>query len=79
MKPRSPTNRWIHVRSSAVRSVRYRDRQRKLDVRFTHSPRCYEYDGVPRSKFRRLMTAESKGEFVNKEIKPNHPYRVIAA
>lgn len=32
----------------------------------------YNYDGVPFSKVHAMMSADSLGVFLNKEIKPNH-------
>jgi hypothetical protein len=69
--------KWIRVRSSAVREVRYDERTRKLQLIFSAGD-PYEYRNVPRSKYRALMQAESKGKFVNAEIKPRYPYRKIA-
>ena len=68
--------KWIPVGSSAVRRVRYHNRKRTLDLIYSDGD-PYEYFNVPRSKFRALMRAASKGKFVNKEIKPKHPFRKL--
>jgi hypothetical protein len=71
MRRRRTTAAWIHVASSAVRAVRYHSGRGELDVRFEDGKE-YRYSGVPRSKFRNLLNAESIGQFVNWEIKPWH-------
>jgi hypothetical protein len=76
MQSRHELTGWIHVRSSALREVRYRPSVHKLDLRYTDGDK-YEYDAVPRSKFRALLRAESKGKFVNEEIKPKHSFRKL--
>jgi hypothetical protein len=67
------TDRWIPVQSSAVNRGRYKSRQRRLDLLFAEGA-LYEYQNVPRSKFQALLEAKSKGKFINKEIKPHHPF-----
>jgi lysyl-tRNA synthetase class 2 len=62
------------VDSSCIREIRYDAKSRRLDLIYS-SGEPYEYFDVPRSKFRALMEAESKGKFVNKEIKPKHPVK----
>ena len=42
-----------------------------LKVRFRNG-RTYYYLDVPRETYRRLMTAESLGKFINEEIKPKY-------
>ena len=63
--------------SSALREVRYDRKQRSLDLVYA-SGEPYRYLYVPRSKYRALMEAESKGKFVNKEIKPKHPFKKLS-
>jgi hypothetical protein len=65
------------VDSSAVLGVHYDRKQRNLDLLYS-SGEPYRYRYVPRSKFRALMEAESKGKFVNKEIKPKHPFKKLS-
>lgn len=77
MEKRKRQNKWVRVQSSAVREVRYRAREKKLDLIYSDKDCPYEYYGVPRSKFRALMQANSKGQFVNKEIKPKFSYRKL--
>jgi hypothetical protein len=78
VKNRWPGGKWIHIESSAIREVRYRERQRELHAHFADNPDLYIYEQFPRSKFRQFMNAKSKGKFMNKEIKPRHPFRKLA-
>lgn len=66
-------NRWIPVESSALRKVRFDLPARTLGVVYADGD-SYAYFKVPRSKFRALLRAESKGKFVNEEIKPRYSY-----
>lgn len=77
MTPRRKTSCWVRVDSSAVRRVRYDQRQRRLDLIYA-SGEPYGYYYVPHSKYRALLEAESKGKFVNREIKPAHPFRKLS-
>jgi len=74
MKMRSEN--WRHVNSSAIRELRYNAKTKRLDLIYA-SGEPYEYENVPRSKFRALMEADSKGKFVNEKIKPKHPFRKL--
>lgn len=76
MRKRRRETEWMHVRSSAVRAIRYHPGTGKLDIRFEEG-REYRYDHVSRSKFRALLAAESIGAFVNHDIKPCHSSREI--
>jgi lysyl-tRNA synthetase class 2 len=68
---------WRHVNSSAIRGLRYDSKMKRLDLVYANGE-PYEYHDVPRSKFRALMEAESKGKFVNEKIKPRHPFRKLS-
>lgn len=54
------------VESSSIFKVGYR--RRVMQVQF-NSGRIYEFRKVPRAKFDEFMSANSKGEFFNREIK----------
>jgi hypothetical protein len=64
------------VKSSSIKSVGYDDASETLEIEFRNGPRVYQYYGVPRQDHIELMTAESKGTFVNKIIK-SYPWREI--
>jgi hypothetical protein len=66
------------VRSSTVDEIGWKDEQ--LFVRFLvagtdkgNGP-IYRYDGVPEAKFRKLVTARSKGKYLGKHIKGKFHY-----
>jgi KTSC domain len=62
------------VRSRSIKSIGYEHAKKVLEVEFRSGPRVYRYYGVPRRVYNELMTAESKGAFVNQVIK-TFPYR----
>jgi len=64
------------VNSSCVVKLRYDTQGQRLDIVYAEG-KPYEYFHVPRSKYRALMRAPSKGEFVNLEIKPKHPFKKL--
>ena len=64
--------------SSAVRSVGYDDALHILEIEYI-SGEVYRYYGVSRAAYERLDKAESKGTYVNQEIKPKYAYQKAAA
>jgi two-component system, cell cycle response regulator DivK len=58
------------ISSSAVDRAEYDDDRHVLDIWYAGGDR-YSYFDVPRSTYEALLTAESAGVFVNKEIKPH--------
>lgn len=69
-------NRRKKVASSNIHSVGYDSDKRKLEVKF-RSKSIYQYDDVPEKVYRRFLSAESKGKFLNKHIKNKYPYTKI--
>lgn len=61
------------VDSSSLASVGYEASSRTLEVEFRNGG-VYRYLGVSPSMHRALMSAESKGAFLNTRIKPHYPY-----
>ncbi len=57
--------------SSSLASISYDPKANLLEVVFRRTGHIYDYFGVPRSIYRDLMDAESKGAFLNQVIKPN--------
>ena len=57
-----------YVDSSNIEQIGYDDEARELHVQFL-SGRCYIYHDVPREIFDAIMSAPSKGSFLNREIK----------
>jgi KTSC domain len=61
------------VSSSAVASIGYDPRRRVLEVEFA-STGVYRYLDVDPTEVDELHRSESKGRYVNEQIKPRHRY-----
>lgn len=61
------------VDSSTVKAVGYGKRSNTLVVKFT-SGAIYEYKKVPESIYEGLLNAESKGRYLNEQIKGKYEY-----
>lgn len=61
-----------HVESTAIEMVGYDPIDSVLAVMFKGGA-TYLYSGVPQHLYDQLMVAESKGQFINRYIKPNFP------
>lgn len=59
--------------STRIRSVEYEDTTDDLSVTFTDD-RTYVYHNVPKSTYRGLTLASSKGQFFDRWIKNAFPY-----
>jgi hypothetical protein len=66
----------VSVSSSAVRSIGYDATAAILEVEFT-SGRIYQYQGVPPEHHDNIMRAESKGRYLNAQIKERFPFRRV--
>lgn len=66
--------RLLPVESSSLDAVGYDPARKRLYVRF-RSGYTYAYDEVAKSVFDDLLTADSKGRFLNQEIKGAYDYR----
>lgn len=62
------------VSSSNIASIGYESRT--LEIEF-HSGGIYQYDGVPESIHRGIMSAPSHGQYFHQHIKDVYPYRKI--
>jgi hypothetical protein len=65
---------WEYVDSSNIEAMRYDEGARELWVRFL-SGGVYVYSGVPAAAYEDIMRADSKGSYLNREIKPNYAVR----
>lgn len=68
----------LHVaelQSSAVDRAAYEDEECTLDLWYSGGDR-YRYFDVPMDVYRALLEAPSAGEYVNREIKPNHRHEI---
>ena len=59
----------IPVDSSSIEAVAYDDEARRLHVRFRESGETYIYLDVDARVFDDLLAAESKGAYLNREVK----------
>jgi hypothetical protein len=64
------------IDSSAISAVGYDDRQQVLRVTYRNGG-TYDYLDLPQEEFDRLMAAESRGEYMNKVIKPNYEWHEV--
>lgn len=69
-----PIPKMTPVNSSNIDAIGHDDVAGELYVRF-RSGKIYVYSEVPAETYNQLLQADSKGSFLNREIKPNHPYR----
>lgn len=61
----------IPIESTAIARVGYDSRKRTLRLEYRNG-RIYDYFDVPPEVHKELLSADSAGEFVNLEIKPNY-------
>ena len=64
------------VQSSNIATVGYDEEQQILEIVFRDG-RVYHYLEVPPERALSLLRAESKGRFLNSEIKPNFDYQAV--
>jgi KTSC domain len=64
------------VDSSNVEAVGYDSAAREIYIRFLGG-RTYAYGEADEHTFEELRSADSVGSYLNRVLKPNHPYREI--
>ena len=62
--------------SSVVAAMKYDTKASTLRVIYT-SGNIYDYKEVPEEVYNEMKKASSKGEFLNKQIKPNYEFEKI--
>jgi hypothetical protein len=65
-----------YVDSSNVVAIGYDPDTRELYVEFKGES-TYVYSDVPEEAYTELCEADSKGSYLNREIKPNYDYRPV--
>ena len=65
----------VPVKSSNVASVGYDNINKTLHIRFLYGG-IYQYENVPLPVYYQLLLAESKGKFINKNLK-EYKYKKI--
>lgn len=61
-----------YVDSSTIEAIGYDAANQELHVRFLKSGETYVYYGVGEWVFVELMQSDSKGKYLNANIKPNY-------
>jgi hypothetical protein len=67
----------MFVDSASVEALGYDAPARELHVRFVKSGETYIYEGVEESVFEDFKRADSKGVFLNTNIKDHYGYRKL--
>jgi hypothetical protein len=67
-----PDMEWVD--SSNIEQIGYEETDRELWVRFK-SGDTYVYSDVPPATYDDIMRADSKGSYLNREVKPNYGCR----
>jgi hypothetical protein len=67
----------ILVESSAIPSIFYDPKSQTLDIEFKGSGETYRYFDVPNDEYQGLLTAASKGAYLNSAIKPKYRTRKL--
>lgn len=62
--------------SSVVAAIRYDTNTATLRVIYV-SGSVYDYKNVPEKVYKEMKEAFSKGEFLNKQIKPNYKFEKV--
>ncbi|TMI98341.1 MAG: KTSC domain-containing protein [Bacteroidetes bacterium] len=62
--------------SSVIAAIRYDVYTNILRVVYV-SGNVYDYKDVPEEVFKEMRAASSKGEFLNKKIKPNYEFEKV--
>ena len=62
--------------SSVVAAIRYDTSKSTLRVVYV-SGAVYDYKKVPEKIYREMKVASSKGEYLNKQIKPNYKFEKV--
>jgi hypothetical protein len=66
----------VQVNSSSIASAGHSAETNTLELGY-HNGSVYQYFAVPKSVFDSLLSAESKGAFVNSQIKGRYPFRKL--
>ncbi len=67
---------WIPIDSSVIAAARYGSDTEQLDIRFTND-HVYRYFEVPATIVRRLIEAESAGEYFNLAIRDSYEFEQL--
>jgi len=62
----------VFVDSKSIEAIGYDGATQELYIRFLKSGETYVYYSVEEWVYQELMQADSKGNYLNKNIKPSH-------
>jgi hypothetical protein len=65
----------VEVQSSNIKSIGYSKPNKSMDIEFSGG--VYRYQNVPPAIFESLMASESKGKFVNENVKGYFIYNIL--
>ncbi len=60
----------VPVESSSIASIGYASQERVLELEFRQSGEVYQYFDVPVEEYTAVLAADSKGTYVNQQLKP---------
>ena len=66
----------VYVESSNVQSIMYDPDNAILEIEFKKNGLIYQYYEVPQYEYDELMSAESKGKYINTNIKKYRYQRI---
>jgi hypothetical protein len=69
-KARNSRMQRVPVESSSIASIGYAPQERVLELEFRQSGGVYQYFGVPAEEYAAFLAADSKGTYVNQQLKP---------
>jgi hypothetical protein len=69
--------RKFYVSSTNIKSMRYNNATKDLEITFHRGNRTYLYADVPATIYLRLLNAKSKGEYFHKHIRFKYKYTEI--
>ena len=60
----------VPAESSSIASIGYAPQERVLELEFRQSGEVYQYFDVPAEEYTAFLAADSKGTYVNQQLKP---------
>ena len=67
---KNPTR--VVIESDAISSIRYDPKAQTLDIEFKATGEIYRYFEILEDEYKKLLTADSKGAYLNSQIKPKY-------
>lgn len=66
-----------HVNSTSISSIGYDELTQTLEVKFLENGEIYQYLKVPKKIYKELLSADSIGAYLNKEIKTKFKFKKV--